>query len=81
MLKYHTNLHHSQTLKLLNPCVFSLSTILIYIILKLMLVPGRAPICLSTILIYIILKPYLSVYFFIRCLSTILIYIILKLPF
>ena len=59
-LEYHTNLHHSQTNQTCDNVVNRLSTILIYIILKLALFPAYHQLSLSTILIYIILKPQIQ---------------------
>ena len=78
-LEYHTNLHHSQTRHGVASPLFSLSTILIYIILKPSTVSVYHPASLSTILIYIILKRSGSYSQERDGLSTILIYIILKL--
>ena len=78
MLKYHTSLHHSQTWVFLGSISRCLSTIHLYIILKLCSVNQFIKFCLSTIHLYIILKQCYSISVSFSSLSTIHLYIILK---
>ena len=79
--KYHTFLHHSQTLEAANETYKSLNTIHFYIILKLYAGIQVGDVSLNTIHFYIILKPLKSISLLIFRLNTIHFYIILKLSF
>ena len=76
--KYHTFLHHSQTLEAANETYKSLNTIHFYIILKLYAGIQVGDVSLNTIHFYIILKLLPQSACRSSCLNTIHFYIILK---